>query len=175
MKILIRRLFNASFVRFMLVGVVNTLIGAIIMFGSYNLLRVSYWPSTALNYFITSILSFFLNRSFTFRSKELSVPQVLRFVINIVVCYAVAYVAAIAITALFYMGQFGGFQNSFMQLWRQFLAGSPSRGNIAMMIGAVIFSLLNYVGQRFFAFRKKKEVEADLEIQQQEAEDDAQS
>ena len=161
MKALITRFFSASFVRFMMVGVVNTVIGAIIMFGSYNLLHVSYWPSTALNYFITSILSFFLNRSFTFHNKDVSVSQVLRFAVNIVVCYVVAYVAAIFITALFYTGQYGGFQNSFRQLWGQFLAGSPGKGNIAMIIGAVIFSLLNYVGQKFFAFRKKRDPETD--------------
>ncbi len=61
-------LLGVRFARFLLVGVVNTLVGAAIMFGLYNLAGCSYWVSSATNYVLTSILSFFLNRSFTFQS-----------------------------------------------------------------------------------------------------------
>ena len=47
-------------IKFLIVGVVNTLFGTAIMFGLYNLAGCSYWISSAANYFFGSILSFFL-------------------------------------------------------------------------------------------------------------------
>ena len=84
-------LFDAKLLRFLIVGVINTLVGSAIMFGLYNLAHCSYWFSSASNYVLTSILSFFLNKYFTFKNKEQSFSQVLRFVVNIAVCYLAAY------------------------------------------------------------------------------------
>lgn len=61
------------------------------MFSRYNLAHCSYWLSSAANYICGSILSYFLNKSFTFRNKEHGIKVVLKFIINITVCYFVAY------------------------------------------------------------------------------------
>ena len=58
----LRTLFDAKLWKFLLVGVINTLVGTGIMFGLYNLANCSYWVSSAANYVLTSILSFFLNK-----------------------------------------------------------------------------------------------------------------
>ena len=44
-----------------------------------------------MNYVVGSVLSYFLNKHFTFEVREYSASQVLRFIVNIAVCYAVAY------------------------------------------------------------------------------------
>ena len=121
-------------------GVINTLVGMAIMFGLYNLAHCSYWVSSAANYVLTSILSFFLNKYFTFRNKEQSLGQVLRFVVNIAVCYGVAYGVA-------------------KPLCRALLAGASVtvRDNVSMLVGMVLFTGLNYLGQRFFAFKSEEE------------------
>ena len=62
----LKNLFDEKLLKFILVGVVNTLVGMAIMFGLYNLAHCSYWVSSAANYILTSILSFFLNKYFTF-------------------------------------------------------------------------------------------------------------
>lgn len=77
--------------RFLIVGVVNTLVGTAIMFGLYNLAHCSYWVSSAANYLLTSILSFFLNKYFTFQSSERSAGEIVRFALNIAACYLLAY------------------------------------------------------------------------------------
>ena len=51
-------LFDGSMIRFIIVGVINTVIGTVIMFGMYNLLGINYWISTASNYILVSILNF---------------------------------------------------------------------------------------------------------------------
>lgn len=65
---MMKKLFDSTVVRFVLVGAVNTLFGAGIMFIFYNCLHLSYWLSSASNYFFGSILSYFLNKYFTFRA-----------------------------------------------------------------------------------------------------------
>ena len=82
---------DEKLLKFLLVGVVNTLVGTAIMFGLYNLAGASYWLSSAANYVLTSILSYFLNKYFTFRSKGGSLREILRFALNIAVCYLLAY------------------------------------------------------------------------------------
>ena len=63
-------LLDKTFVRFLMVGVVNTLFGTAIMFVFYNVFHLSYWISSASNYFFGSILSYFLNRYFTFQNRS---------------------------------------------------------------------------------------------------------
>ena len=87
----LRPLLDGRFWRFLLVGVINTLVGSAIMFGLYDLADAGYWLSSAANYILTSILSFFLNKYFTFRSHGRSFAEVMRFVLNIAVCWLLAY------------------------------------------------------------------------------------
>mgnify|MGYP002230488447 CR=1 FL=1 len=61
------------------------------MFAVYNLLGCSYWVSSAANYIFGSILSFFLNKHFTFQNQSKGIGVVLKFTVNIVVCYLLAY------------------------------------------------------------------------------------
>lgn len=122
--------------RFLLVGVVNTLVGTAIMFGLYNLAHCSYWISSAANYILTSILSFFLNKYFTFHNQEKSAAQVVRFIANIAVCYLLAY----------------GLAKPFC-LHLLANASVTVRDNVSMLVGMCLFTGFNYLGQRFFAFR----------------------
>lgn len=128
-----------TMLRFMLVGVVNTLVGMMIMFGMYNLAGCSYWASSACNYILASILSFFLNKLFTFRNKEKNAGQVVRVVVNIVVCYLLAYSVAKPLC-----------------IWLLGSASKTVRDNVSMIVGMCLFTVLNYVGQRFFAFASRE-------------------
>lgn len=130
------RLLDVKFLKFLLVGVVNTLVGSAIMFGLYNLAGWGYWISSAMNIFLTSVLSFFLNKYFTFRSRGWSLGQVVRFAVNILLCYLVAYGVAQPLCRLALAG-----------------AGETVRDNVSLLLGMVLFTGLNYLGQRLFAFR----------------------
>lgn len=133
-----KNLIDKKLAKFLLVGVINTLVGMAIMFGLYNFAGCSYWVSTATNYILTSILSFFLNKYFTFQNRERGAGQVLRFALNIAVCYLLAYGIA-------------------KPLCLQLLAGASVaiRDNVSMLVGMCLFTGFNYLGQRFFAFKEK--------------------
>lgn len=57
------KIIDRTLAKFILVGIINTLFGTTIMFAAYNLLHLSYWVSSGMNYFFGSILSYFLNKS----------------------------------------------------------------------------------------------------------------
>lgn len=133
---------DITFIKFVIVGVINTLVGTAVMFIAYNVFHFSYWISSAANYIIGSICSYFLNKHFTFQNKEKSPVIVVKFIINITLCYLIAY---------------GGAKK--LILW--LLADLPKtwQDNIAMVCGMGLFVILNYFGQRFFAFKKKEDAE----------------
>jgi len=134
---MLKKIFDKTLPKFLLVGVINTLFGAGIMFLLYNLCGTSYWFSSAANYVFGSILSYFLNKHFTFRYADKSPTVILRFVLNILVCYLAAYGMAKPLC-----------------LWLLSGAEKRLRENIAMAAGMVLFTSLNYLGQKFFAFKK---------------------
>ena len=134
-----KKIFDKTMIKFLIVGVINTLVGNGVMFLLYNLCSAGYTLSTIANYVVGSIVSYFLNKYYTFNKKEKSVKEVLRFIINIVVCYAVAYGVAKPL------------------VYAVLSAAAPSvKDNLAMLAGSGIFIVLNYFGQRFFAFKEDK-------------------
>ena len=87
----IKQYLDLTFWKFILVGIINTLVGTTVMFVAYNLCHLNYWVSSASNYVVGSIVSYFLNKYFTFQDKKKSWRQVGIFVVNITICYLLAY------------------------------------------------------------------------------------
>lgn len=134
----IKNKLDITFFKFILVGIANTIIGTAVMFIAYNVFHFSYWISSAANYVVGSVCSYFLNKYFTFQNKEKSPVILLKFVVNITVCYLIAYGGAKRLILLLLSG--------FSKQWQD---------NVAMVCGMGLFVILNYFGQRFFAFKKK--------------------
>lgn len=139
MKDLIKKLFNAQAVRFLIVGVINTIVGNGIMFLLLNLTPTPYWLCVAANYITGGIVSYFLNKYFTFRNNEKSFKQVVLFVAVVAVCAVLAH--GIAKPLVF-----------------KLLAGKSEtlQKNISALAGSVLYTVLNFIGQKFIAFKKQK-------------------
>ena len=135
----IRQLLNKEILTFLVVGVVNTLFGTAIMFVLYNVFGCSYWVSSFCDYFFGSILSYFLNKHFTFHYQGTDWRSIVKFALNIVVCYLIAYSLALPLTR--HVLQDMHFSKTIVE-------------NIAMLVGTMLFMVINYIGQKFFAFRK---------------------
>ena len=131
-----KKLLDGSVWKFLLVGVGNTLLSMALMF---LLEGLGYWPSTAIAYVAGAVMSFFLNRYFTFKSQETFSRSAVKFALNVAVCYLIAYSAAQPLASWL----LGGTAISF--LWQE---------RLAKLGGMALYTLLNYFGQRFFAFRR---------------------
>ena len=129
-------LIDRKTIKFIFVGILNTLVGTGVMFFSYNILGLGYWISSALNYIIGSILSYFLNKYFTFKSKRNGIGSILRFVINISLCYFIAYGIAKPVVTHILLGY-----------------SYVIRDNISMLFGMGLFVVLSYIGQRYIVFK----------------------
>ena len=143
----LRDILDPTLWRFLLVGVVNTGVGMGVMFLLYNLAGLhrwgdaGFWVSSAANYVVGSVVSFVLNKHFTFRNREKGAGVVGRFVLNIALCYLLAYGMAKPAAAWLLGG------TGLSEQWQ---------GNLTMLAGSGLFVVLNYFGQRFFAFRSPK-------------------
>lgn len=135
-----QQLFDKSFLTFLIVGVVNTLFGTAIMLVLYNVFGCSYWMSSFCDYFFGSILSYFLNKHFTFHYQGTDWRSIVKFALNIVVCYLIAYSLALPLT------------RQVLQHWE---LSTPVVENVAMLVGTGLFMVINYIGQKFFAFKRK--------------------
>ena len=128
---------DSTFIRFAMVGVANTIFGTAIMFLFYNVFHLSYWVSSASNYVVGSIVSYFLNKYFTFQNKERSWKQLGMFVINITICYLLAYGMAKPVVS-----------------WILHNQSKSVQENLSMLVGMGAFVVFNYVGQRLVVFKK---------------------
>ncbi len=145
MKRLINYLLDNSFMRFVIVGILNTLIGTMAMLVCYDYLRMGYWLSSAMNYVVGSIFSYFANKYFTFKNKSKSKRDVIRFVVNIAICYFLAYGIAKPLT------------NYMLVSIMNFDMDIQIITKISMFVGMGLFVVINYFGQRKFVFVSKKE------------------
>ena len=115
---------NNTFLKFVIVGMINTIVGITIMFVFYNLFGLSY-------------CSYILNKHFTFQNKEHGWKPLFRFTVNILTCYLLAY----------------GIAKPCM-MWLLANYSKTVQENISMLLGAGLFVIFNYLGQRFFAFKQ---------------------
>ena len=124
-------------IHFGMVGVINTLMGWIIMAVLYNLIHMNYWLSSGISYFIGSVFSYHANGKLTFKveNKDKGLPW--RFAVNIIVCYLIAFGVA-------------------QPLVESVLASQPKVivDNVAMVLGMGFFIVMNFFGQKLFVFKK---------------------
>ncbi|NOW87144.1 putative flippase GtrA [Clostridium beijerinckii] len=132
----INQITDIKIIKFLIVGGINTLIGVGVMLVFYNIFGFNYWISSVANYIVGSIISYLLNKYWTFKNKNKSFKIIIKFIINVLICYLLAY----------------GIAKPFVKIA---LSGVRERvqENVAMLIGMILFTILNYFGQRFFAFK----------------------
>jgi putative flippase GtrA len=139
-KKFLAKFFDITFLKFVIVGVVNTLFGYGISLVCLNLLKMNLELSIAADYVLGSILSYFLNKRFTFNEKKNSAGYIVKFAINICVCCLLAYGIAEPLVEKILSS-----------------ANQVVRDNVSLILVKGLFLVFNYIGQRFFVFTKKEE------------------
>ena len=132
------KLLHNSFLRFLVVGVGNTLLSMAVELGLYNLGGANPVLSSAVGYVVGAVMSFFLNRRFTFHSQEELGRSAVKFAVNVAVLWTLTH-------PLLQPWLAGKLQAVFVEKWAN---------NVALVICMGLYTVLNYFGQRFFAFRR---------------------
>ena len=147
----LKSFFDIKFIKFLLVGVLNTLIGegiVLLLTQPAGWKNFSWGPGAAafVGTVIGSIVSYFLNKYFTFKNKEKGLKPALRFTINIAACLLIRVLVATGVSELCKATGFTMFN----------MDVNTFAGYLSWAVGACVFVACNYVGQRFFAFKEKK-------------------
>ncbi len=132
---------DRSLLFFLLIGGGNTVIS---MTGSFLLNNYAHWSlfwSMALMFAVCSVASFILNRKYSFQSKAPLGRSVFRFTVIVTVCFLLS---------------FGVNQMLMPWLRASFFPAIPDIWYSAIRIVGVqvVFTLLNYLGQRLWAFKE---------------------
>ncbi|WP_330218423.1 GtrA family protein [Sporosarcina globispora] len=129
-----------TFIRFLLVGTVNTFVGLSMIFMLLDLAELSYWTATFLGNGTGAAVSYFLNRTFTFRSGASIQSSAVRFIFILFLCYILSY-------------SISGLAAEFIQAFT-LLGHDVSPEELAVLLGAGIYTLTNYIGQKYLVFTK---------------------
>ncbi|HEY0827973.1 MAG TPA: GtrA family protein [Bacilli bacterium] len=131
---------NNTFTRFLTVGLFNTLVGLSSTFFILHILGWGYWVSTCLGNIIGAVISYLLNRKFTFRSSSKYRQSFWKFAIVILVCYFSSYWFSFFMSNLL-------LKSYYMQFTKDTVE------NIAVLGGACLYTLSNYLGHKYYTFR----------------------
>ena len=139
----IKQFFDIKFWKFILVGILNTVVGMGLQFLFFNLCGWNEWVSSLIGYILGSILSYFLNKYFTFKNKDKGWKPIVKFALNIAICYGLAYGIAIPLINMLCTA------NS----WTMFgWSVEKFAGNFSMIVGACLFVAFNYIGSNSYEF-----------------------
>lgn len=120
-------------VRFLIVGVANTLTGLGTMYAAMYFLGLDIVSANILGYTIGIIQSFLLNKSWTFGSNDRAVSSFLRFLLVLAVAYSANLVTVIVTNAVFAVNPY-----------------------LAQALGIFPYTAIGYLGSRFFVFRNQR-------------------
>lgn len=139
MNEVLTKVWNHSFARFLLVGVLNTIVGLSAAYLLLNGAGLSYWVSTFLGNCIGAVVSYFLNKTFTFRDQQSVGKSWWRFLLVTFGSYVLAYWIGL------HAAQWVVTRLTDNARWVE---------NAAVLVGAGLYTIANYVGHKLFTFRK---------------------
>ena len=122
---------QSNFIGFLLVGVANTLVGLSVIYLIKWLGAAGDTIANACGYVFGLLVSFILNRNWTFRHSGTVLPAAIRFLM----VFAIAYAANLGVV-LILIHQVG------------------VNGYFAQLLGVPPYTALFYLGSRYFAFRR---------------------
>lgn len=150
------KIFDKTYLKYNLVGLISTAVGYTVMFCMRNFINwklligtknsdIPYWMTSAANYMVAGIMSYNLNRRYTFEDTRPVHKSVFKFA----ACFALSYIVAYSIAKPLTLNIMSHAQASDPQLLTR-------NDNIAQFVGLIIFVSLNYILQRFISFNRKK-------------------
>ena len=132
MLLIIKKFFRYSFV-----GIGNSLFCISIIFFLKNILNYSYWISSSVGYLVGLLITYFINRRFTFYSKNKGIFNFYSFVIGVVICYLISfYISNLFLNLIF------------VQVFNQTILT-----NLSLMLGFILYSILMFLYLNFIIFR----------------------
>lgn len=129
-----------EFIRFLMIGILNTLVGLSCIYLFFNIFHFNYWFSTSIGNLIGGICSFFLNRSFTFKVRKWALSQILKFTLVTILSYFASYYLGYHLIFLLQDAK------------KNMILNTVGIGNISILIASGLYTLFNYFGHKYYTF-----------------------
>lgn len=114
-----------------IVGVINTIITAIVIFMLMNILGAPYTISNIAGYIAGVINGFILNYKWTFKTSTLpAYKQFIRFISVFLICFLIQFILVIIMVEYLSINE-----------------------NVAQLIGMVIYSVIGFLLNKYFTFK----------------------
>ena len=134
----------AQFVKFCLVGAMNTLVTLCTIFICKSLIGVNEYIANALGYIMGVINSFLWNKQWVFHSQGRISREAVRFAIGFAICYSLQLITVIALNT----SSFGE-----IELYTGLMVVSGY--GLATIIGCAVYTIFNFIYNRLVTFRKR--------------------
>jgi putative flippase GtrA len=143
-------------IKYGIVGVINTLVCFIVIWailkfvygvtGAAKATGAEITISNVLGYISGLLTSFFLNRKWTFQSEKNWKPEFVKFITGVLICYIPQLIAVNLLNKSSWIHSL-----SFEALGRNYTLNSSL---ICSIIGMVFYTILNFVYNKYYTFRK---------------------
>lgn len=118
--------------RFVIVGIFNTVIGLVIIFAAKALFSFGDLPSNVLGYGVGLLVSFFLNRNWTFQHNGKIFPACLRFSIAVALAYSLNLATVFGLRD-----------------------GAGINSYLSQAAGVIPYTVFFYLASRYYVFSKR--------------------
>ncbi|WP_434006878.1 GtrA family protein [Paenibacillus konkukensis] len=135
---------NSQFTRYVLVGMINTLLTLCVVFILVNVFHVNILISNIFGYVIGLINSFILNKRFTFESKDDSLRSFAKFLIVFIGSFCISYYCG----KLFAKLSFEFFKGYLLKYNESYEI------NFSILLTNVIYTLIGFVANKKFTFNR---------------------
>jgi len=131
---------SMQFVKYCIVGVLNTLVTLGVIYLCKSLLGWNLYVSNALGYICGVVNSFVCNRQWVFHSHGHYGREALKFIVGFLLCYGLQFIVVWMLTSTYGKYDF------------RILGIVLSGYGIATLIGNVVYTLANFVYNRMVTF-----------------------
>lgn len=149
---------SGEFIKYCLVGIVNTIIGISTAYILLNPLHQSYTVSTVGAYITGIIVSYIMNKTFTFKFKEGNdFVLFAKFALSMLPCYAISYylISPFLTKLVLRIEIFNNLANWFFSFFG--VAQDKVLDNSTIIMSMGVYLILGFSLNKYFIFRKKNQ------------------
>ncbi|MCH5244966.1 MAG: GtrA family protein [Muribaculaceae bacterium] len=133
-----------QFLRFVVVGVMNSLVTLIVIFICKGVFDINEWISNAAGYVAGVINSFIWNRQWVFKSSHNAAGEAIKFGVGFLLCYGLQLLFTWVLTKPMGLGEL---------MWTVF--GFTFTGYaVATVFGMCVYTIANFIYNRIVTFKK---------------------
>ncbi len=132
-----------QFIKYVMVGCLNTSITLGVIFVCKSLLNINPYIANALGYIAGLINSFIWNKNWVFKSQKGYSREAIKFIVGFGLCYGLQFLVVFLLNST----QFGIYQ------WIILGGFTISGYGVATLIGNVVYTLANFAYNRLITFK----------------------